>query len=208
VGASGGLPSHDGEETGVRVRRFVFAGLVTALAVLVAAPGAYAETTKCTGTFNGTVTLDNVKVPRDATCTLTGTRVKGNIKVGSGATLIATNVKVGGNIQGKESTLIRVNGTTSKVGGNVQAREAENVILTNVKVGGAVQLKEGDFATLTSNKIKGDVQLFENFDTLTLNGNRIGANLQCKENWANPIGVGNLVRGSAEDQCEAIATEV
>ena len=37
--------------------------------------------------LNGTAKLDNVKVPRGATCTLNG-RVKGNIKVGEDATLI------------------------------------------------------------------------------------------------------------------------
>ena len=192
----------------MRLRRFMLAGLVAALVAVVGAPGAYAETTQCTGVV-AAVELDNVKVPKGAACTLTGTRVKGNIKVGADATLIATNVRVGGNIQGKQSTLIRVNGTSSKVGGNIQAREAEAVTLTNVKVGGNVQLKEGDFATVTNLKIKADMQLFENYEVLTLTNNKIGGNLQCKENWTPPAGSGNQVRGSAEDQCEGpIAIEV
>jgi hypothetical protein len=32
-------------------------------------------------------------------------------------------------------------------------------------------------------------------------GNTIDGNLQCKENLPSPVGAGNLVRGSAEDQC-------
>ena len=157
----------------MRVRRLLFAALVAALAAVVAAPGAYAETTKCTGALNG-VELDNVKVPRGATCTLNGgTRVKGNIKVAPDATLRVVNVRIGGSVQGKESSEIKLNGTSTKVNGNVQAREAALVTLTNVKVGGQVQLKESDVITLTNLKVKGDIQLFENFDAITLNNNKI-----------------------------------
>ena len=173
----------------MRGRRFAFVVLVAALAAVVGAPSAYAETTKCTWTFNGTAKFDNVKVPKGATCTLNGSRVKGNIKVGSDATLIAVNVKVGGNIQGKEFARVQVNGTSSKIGGNIQ-------------------LKDGDFVTLTNVKGKGDIQLFDNFDLLTLNNNKIGGNLQCKENFEDPTGANNKVKGNAEDQCEAIALEV
>jgi hypothetical protein len=177
----------------VKARRFLFTALVAALAAVVAAPGAYAETTKCTSSFNGAVKFDNIKVPKDATCTLTGTRVKGNIKVGRGATLIARDVKVGGNIQGKEFDRVVVNGTKSKVGGNIQLKEGDDTI------------------TLTKVKVKGDVQLFENFEVITLTDNKIGGTLQCKENWEEPIaGSGNKVKGNAEDQCDisSLATEI
>lgn len=178
----------------MRVRQFMLVGLVAALAAVVAAPGAYAETTKCTSSFtNGAVKFDNIKVPKDATCMLTGVRVKGNIKVGSGATLIARDVKVGGNIQGKEFERVVVNGTRSKVGGSIQLKEADGTI------------------TLTAVKVKGDIQLFENFEVITLTNNKINGNLQCKENWEEPIaGSGNKVKGNAEDQCDisSLATEI
>jgi hypothetical protein len=173
----------------VKLRRFTLVLAVAGLAAVAAAPGAYAETRKCTGAFNGTVKFDNIKVPKGATCTLNGTRVKGNIKVGRDATLIASNVKIGGNIQSQGFALVRVNGMSSKVGGSIQ-------------------LKDGDVATLTNVKVNGDIQLFDNYDALTLNGNKIGGNLQCKENFDDPTGANNKVKGNAEDQCEGIAIEV
>ena len=193
----------------MRVRLFMFATLVMALAAVVGAPGAYAETTTCTGALNG-VMLDNVKVPRGATCTLNGgTRVKGNLKVGPDATLRVVNVRIGGNVQGKESSEIKLNGTTTKVGGSVQAKEAALITLTNVKVKGEVQLIESDVITLTNLKVNGDIQLFENFDAIILNNNKIGGNLQCKENFEDPTGANNRVKGNAEDQCDsAIAIEI
>jgi hypothetical protein len=158
-------------------------GLVAAVFVggTTAAP---AETRKCTAGF-GAVTLDNVKVPRDAVCTLTGTKVKGTIKVGDGATLIATNVKVIGNVQAKEHLLVRLNGMTTKIGGSVQ-------------------LVDGGAATLNTIRVKGDVQLFDNSGPQTLTGNRIDGNLQCKENLPLPTGSGNIVKGNAEDDCEGL----
>ena len=58
--------------------------------------------------------------------------------------------------------------------------------------------------------MNGDIQLFENFELLiTLNNNKIGGNLQCKENFEVPTGANNKVKGNAEDQCDsAIAIEI
>jgi hypothetical protein len=171
----------------MRPRHFLVAVTALALAAVVSVPGAFGETRKCVGTLNGgTTKLDNIKVPRGATCTLTGVRLKGSIKVGVDATLIATNVKVNGNIQGKEAAQVTVTGALTKVGGSIQ-------------------LVEGGGVTLTQIRVKGDVQLFDNFGAIALSGNRIDGNLQCKENLPEPIGAGNLVQGNAEDQCEDLA---
>jgi hypothetical protein len=171
----------------MRARHLLLAATALAVVAVVSVPGAFGETRKCIGTLNGTTgTLDNVKVPRDATCTLSGLRVKGNIKLGLDATLIATNVKVGGNIQGKETAQVTVTGATTKVGGSIQ-------------------LVDGGGVTLTQIRVKGDVQLFDNFGAIALSTNRIDGNLQCKENLPAPIGAGNMVKGNAEDQCEGLA---
>jgi hypothetical protein len=168
-------------------RRILLALSAFALVAAVSVPGAFGETRKCINmTFNGTVTLDNVKVPRGATCTLNGTRVKGNIKVGDGATLIATNVRVNGNIQAKEHAQVTVTGALTKVGGSVQ-------------------LIEGGNATLTDIRVKGDIQLFENLGANSVFRNRVDGNLQCKENTPDPVGGQNLVKGNAEDECDDIA---
>jgi hypothetical protein len=41
---------------------------------------AWAEETTCRGSL-GAVTVDNLRVPQNASCTLAGTKVKGTIKV-------------------------------------------------------------------------------------------------------------------------------
>jgi hypothetical protein len=169
----------------MNMSRFVYAVLVTAAVAVVVAPMAVAEETKCRGTLNA-VTVDNLKVPRGATCTLNGTRVKGTIKVGRDATLVATSVKVVGNIQAENHARVVVNGATTRVGGSIQ-------------------LVQGGSATLRNAKVKGDIQLFENDGPLVVSTNRINGNLQCKENDTEPTGGGNVVGGNAEDQCEDLA---
>ena len=63
-----------------------------ALAVLLASSlPARAEERACSGSL-GAVTVDNLRVPQNATCRLDRTRVKGNITVQQGATLIAARV--------------------------------------------------------------------------------------------------------------------
>jgi uncharacterized protein with beta-barrel porin domain len=159
---------------------------VTALAAVaaVAAPSAFAEERKCKGAL-GAVTVDNLKVPKNATCTLNGTKVKGTIKVGRNATLIATNVRVVGNVQAEDHKRVVLNGTTTRVGGSVQ-------------------LVQGGSALVSRTKVNGDVQFFENDGAIVVSNNRIGGNLQCKENDPDPTGGGNVVKGNAEDQCEGL----
>jgi hypothetical protein len=178
------LGDHRGVQEGreMRVVKLLYVLLVAAAAVLVAAPNALAEETKCRGNLNG-VTVDNLKVPTGATCTLNGTKVKGTIKVGRDATLVATNVKVVGNIQAENHTRVVVNGTTTKVGGSIQ-------------------LVQGLSATIRNTRVNGDIQLFENEGAQVVSTNRINGNLQCKENDSAPTGGGNVVGGNAEDQCE------
>ena len=190
--------------------RLVVATSVIALVAVVGVPGAFGETTKCIGApIAGTTTLDNVKVPRGATCTLSGVKVKGNIKVGEDATLIATNVNVKGSIQAKEFTSVRINGA-SKIGGSIQliegfATTGALATINGTRVKGEIQLDENFGAVvITNNRVNGDVQLFDNAGSSSIATNLIGGNLQCKENFPAPIGAGNMVKGNAEDQCEGL----
>jgi uncharacterized protein with beta-barrel porin domain len=169
----------------MKTRITMLALAVAALMAAVAAPTALAEERKCRGTLNA-VTVDNLKVPKGATCILNGTRVKGTIKVGRDATLMATNVKVVGNIQAENHARVVVNGTTTKVGGSIQ-------------------IVQGGSASVKNAKVKGDVQFFENDEAIVVMGNRINGNLQCKENDLKPTGGRNVVQGNAEDQCEDLA---
>jgi hypothetical protein len=45
------------------------------------------------------------------------------------------------------------------------------------------------------------LQAFQNRGGLTVVGNEIDGNLQCKENAPAPSGNGNVVQGNKEDQC-------
>jgi hypothetical protein len=55
-----------------------------------------------------------------------------------------------------------------------------------------------------TNRIGGSLQAFQNTGGLRINANRINENLQCKENRPFPLGGGNTVQGSKEDQCSAL----
>jgi hypothetical protein len=159
---------------------------IAAVAVLLVAAftagPAMAEERKCRGTINA-VTVDNLRVPQGATCTLKGTKVKGTVKVGRGATLNAKGIRVIG---------------------NVQAEGAAKVSVTSSKVGGSVQIVQGKSSKLKSNSVKGDVQYFENRGAISITGNRIDGNLQCKENSRGPAGGSNIVQGNKEDQCAGL----
>ena len=174
-------------------------GLVAVAAAVAASPAA-AEETKCRGTL-GAVTVDNLRVPQNATCTLTGTIVKGTITVKSNATLVARGVRVVGNVQAENA--LRV------------------VVKRSSRVGGSVQVKQGGAAKVKSSRIKGDIQYDANSRYLVANANSVGGsiqvvgnsggaeifrnvvngNLQCKENIPAPTGGGNTVGGNKEDQC-------
>jgi hypothetical protein len=176
-------------------------GILSGFLVLLALPTeTYAEERTCRGTL-GSVTVDNLRVPQNATCELNGTYVKGTIKVEKGATLNARGVRVVG---------------------NVQAENARNVVVRDSsRIGGSVQVKQGGAATVRSSRIIGDIQYDANSRYLRANNNIVGGsvqvvgnsggaeifrnvingNLQCKENRPAPTGGGNKVGGNKEDQC-------
>ncbi len=77
--------------------------MATALSVALLLPAAaQAEERVCRGTL-GAITVDNLRVPQNATCTLSGTRVKGTVKVERNAVLNAPQVRVIGNVQGENA---------------------------------------------------------------------------------------------------------
>jgi hypothetical protein len=175
------------------------AGLIL-LAVTGIATPAFSEERSCRGTLNA-VTVDNLRVPQNATCRLNGTVVKGKIRVQRQATLVARRIRVVG---------------------DVQAENAKNVVVkASSRIGGSIQVKQGGAASVTSSRITGDIQYDANRRFLRANGNRVGGsiqivgnaggaqivgnvvngNLECKENRPAPTGSGNRVGGSKEDQC-------
>ena len=182
----------------------VLAGSVALMtAGLLAAP-AWAEETTCTGPL-GAVTVDNLRVPPNATCTLTSTLVKGSVTVASGASLLAIGAHVVGNVQAENAASVIVGGW-SRVGGNVQVKQGGAASVTGSTVTGDIQFDQnrGGLAA-NDNRVGGNIQIFGNSGGADVNRNTINGNLQCKENTPGPTGAGNVVGGDIEDQCRQMA---
>jgi hypothetical protein len=179
----------------------VLACVIAAMGVgVIAAPAAHAEETTCRGAL-GAVTVDNLRVPQNATCTLNRTRVQGTIKVEQNASLHASGVRVIGNVQGENAANVRVV-QGSSVGGSVQVVQGGASTVSDSFVNGTILHDANRRAIVTArNRVVGDVQAFQNTGGVTVSNNWIDGNLQCKANQPPPTGGGNIVQGTKEDQC-------
>ena len=182
-------------------RKLIVALAASALMIALLPQVAHAEEKICRGAI-GTRTLDNVKVPRGATCTLRGTKVKGTIKINNNARLEAIDVNVIGNVQGEGARNVIVR-KTSRVGGSIQVVQGQRAKVANSKVVGDILYDDqsGRVSALR-NSVGGNVQAFQNTGGTRIAGNVIDGNLQCKENHPAPTGGNNRVQGSKEDQCK------
>jgi hypothetical protein len=161
---------------------------------------AIAEEIACQGNL-GAITVDNLKVPQGKTCTLKGTTVKGNIVIERRATLKAIGAKVNGNIQAEGASLVDVS-SGATVGGSIQVKQGSAARVVNTRINQDVQFESNSGQMVANqNQIGGNLQAFQNTGGVTIQQNRINGNLQCKENAPKPIGGGNIVQGSKEDQC-------
>ncbi len=152
-------------------------------AVLAFSGAAYAETQTCNGTLADISIDGDVLVPARQSCTLNGTGVKGDVKVGRGANLQAFG---------------------AIVDGDIQADKAGAVTVERARVDGDIQVKESDAIRVADTWIDGDLQLFDNNAGASVNGNRIGGNLQCKGNKGRIGGSDNQVKGNKQDQCRRL----
>lgn len=161
---------------------------------------AAAEERVCRGTI-GAKTLDNVRVPQNATCVFAGTFVKGTVKVERNATLRAEQVQVIGNVQGENARRVTVM-QGSRVGGSVQVVQGGGAKVANSRVTADI-LYDDNAAPLSAvgNRVGGNVQAFQNTGGVEIRRNVIDGNLQCKANQPPPTGGGNVVGGNKEDQC-------
>jgi hypothetical protein len=148
----------------------------------------------------GIVVFENLKVPDGTECVLNGTIIEGNVFVYRGATLIASGIRTEGNIQAEGAMSVIIDGE-SHVGGNIQVKQGFAASIRATTIEGDVQLESnGGPVDAELNVVGGNLQVFQNEGGVTLNGNRIAENLQCKENTPRPSGAGN-VAGDKEDQC-------
>jgi hypothetical protein len=164
---------------------------------------AMAEERVCKGTL-GAVTVDNLRVPQNATCTLYGTRVKGTIKVESNATLRARKVMVIGNVQAQNARLVLVT-EKSRIGGSVQVVKGGGATVADTFVNGNILYDENQAKlSVLRSDVGGNVQVFQNTGGVLIRYNVIDENLQCKANSPAPIGGSNTVGGNKEDQCSRL----
>jgi hypothetical protein len=186
------------------MKRLGIAGIALVAFVAAALPQtALGEERSCRGTL-GAVTVDNLTVPKGATCTLQGTKAKGTIKVGRGATLVATSIKVIGNVQAENHKRVSINGT-SRIGGSIQIKQGGSASVRNARVKQDIQYDHNRKPLVVSgNKVTGNIQVVGNRAGATISGNVVNGNLDCKENRPAPTGGGNRVGGSKTDQCEPL----
>jgi hypothetical protein len=169
------------------------------------APSARAEETTCRNSI-GARTVVNLRVPDGATCRLTGTTVQGTVKVETNATLVASNIRVIGNVQAENHRAVTVTG--SRIGGSIQFDQGGKFTVRDNRVTGDIQVKSNQYtngpSVIRANIVNHDVQAFSNRGGIEIAGNRIDANLQCKENSPAPTGGNNRVQGNKEDQCKRL----
>jgi hypothetical protein len=175
-----------------------------ALSALAISPAsAVAEERTCRGTI-GATTLDNVRVPQNATCVLQGTYVKGTVKVETNAALRAEGVRVIGNVQGENARHVAVL-QGSRVGGSVQVVQGGGANVAGSRITGDILYDDNDGRVrAVQNRVGGSVQAFQNTGGVEIRGNVINGNLQCKENNPPPFGGANTVGGNKEDQCAGL----
>lgn len=174
----------------------------TVLLAVASVPAAADETT-CKGKL-GQVTVDDLRVPQNATCELDRTKVKGTITVQRGATLLAARVVVVGNVQAENAKFVSVV-RKSRIGGSVQIVQGQRAKISNSEIDGSVQLESNSGRLKVSGNVIGsDLQAFQNKGGVEIDDNVIDGNLQCKGNQPAPDGGDNTVLGSKEDQCRRL----
>lgn len=164
---------------------------------------ALAEERVCRGLI-GAATLDNVRVPQNASCTLKGTRVKGTVKIETNAVLRAEDVFVIGNVQGENARNVMVI-DGSRIGGDVQVVQGGRATVADSRIGGNILYDSNNMQlSILRNVVDEDVQVFQNTGGVEIKGNQIDGNLQCKTNQPPPVGRNNVVQGNKEDQCKRL----
>jgi hypothetical protein len=185
------------------MRRIATLTMLIGLALTLAPGVARAEERTCRGTLSD-ITVDNLRVPQEASCTLNGTLVKGTVKVERAASLVASDVRVIGNVQAENARKVIVrNG--SRIGGSVQVVHGGAARVAESRVNADILYDENARSLrVLRNRVGGNVQAFQNSGGVEIRGNTIDGNLQCKENVPSPTGGNNVVHGNKEDQCAAL----
>jgi hypothetical protein len=88
------------------MRNAVLTTLVALVVMLVGAPPAVADDTRCIGFLTGT--FHNIVVPENETCILHSSLVLGNLKALPNSRLFADSDEIRGNVEGDKADLVEV----------------------------------------------------------------------------------------------------
>jgi hypothetical protein len=178
--------------------------LAAAPALPEATPPAPGVAWRCGNVSLGTARTGEIQVPPGEVCVLQGTRVEGNIQLGAGSVLDARDVTVIGNLQGDRAASVLLAGASS-LGGSLQLKGGGSATVIAARIAGDLQWDDQRGPLLAvGNQVGGNVQVVGNRGGVTLQDNRAGGNLQCKENDPAPRGSRN-VAAAIEDQCVGMA---
>jgi hypothetical protein len=186
------------------VKRLI-ALLVALTSVLVAAPGAAANDTSCTGTLTGT--HDNVVVPQGAICVLNAAMVRGNVKALQDSRLAVNFSNVGGSIEGDKADVVQVNATTVRE--NISIKEAGPPFSGPLPGGFFICAFDFGFTpceALVQNTTveRGNIQLEKIHGTAWVAGSLllspIRGNIKVEDNLASPIAEFTAVTNNSVEQ--------
>jgi hypothetical protein len=167
---------------------------VTTLGLLIAAPAAMADDTRCDGVLPPGV-YDNVVVPSGASCVIVGAEIRGNLKAEPGSLIIdVRNSTIHGNVEGDSFASFDLHG--SMVGGDVTLKKFNtNVQVCGTQVRQDLQVEEGrgrvelgsPATGCAANEVGENLQAYKNLITvyLAIDGNMVGKNLQVYENMGS-----------------------
>jgi feruloyl esterase len=192
------------------MRKFTFALILAAPALVAGAATGHAANTNCIGTLTGTIS-GNVVVPNGASCTLSNITVTGNVHVLQNASLTVDATQqpatIGGNVQATNCAFALLEGGVT-VNGNVQilqCAQRSGFVGPGVKIGGnfeCINNAGGCEADLGS--VHGNLHAQKNGSS-DISLVSVGGNLQCQGNTPPPTHAfgPDFVSGNLQGQCAA-----
>jgi hypothetical protein len=136
-----------------------------------------ASTKACIGTL-GSITVENVVVPGQASCVLDATQVTGNVVVEPGGSLRATmGTVIGGNITGKKGSTVSI--SRIDVGGRIGCTGCRRVNIFESGVhGDATITGTAEFVSVSSSSVSGDLTIMGGGgDVAVTRGSVVGGDL-------------------------------
>jgi hypothetical protein len=141
-------------------------------------------------------------------CELEDTEVRGNVTLFAGGSLTARDVRIRGNLEGNRADFVDMEG--GRVDGRVELQEFVGDLTriegTDLR-GDVVLTGNRSRLELLNNEARKNVRVRNNSGGVLISGNSIEDDLVCTGNTPAPVGIGNIVHGDSEGQCEDLAAE-